>query len=433
MQIRVYEGSLCPWGCILRAPFLTHGKRVAMKRATALLWMVATLFLVTGCSMALSGNDDVGKKDVAKEDVGKHDTGKKDVENKDFGNEHIVVARQKVSLATEALWKTATAARYIITYLEIQSGSPEILRWMGELAVAYPQTFRLEYDAGEAVKPLTQSERIKYGYPELIRQERQANERMNRLRSILHTYGYPSTEFGILWDRMEKQALEEKTALDDKEQFKKTVMIRDGPLDPVATFSTGGFLAKQGQLLIVAHDNFLRAYIHKKTGRRRYYVHNIIRYRSSDWSFYSFVNYEAPDGPKLKQLIVIDRDAHCSEARNLGCTFVEHVGFDVDEEMLRLIAKEYQPGARLAWNYKLIPKIGEEYRDGILHAEVAGFLERVDDYAWRSLTMLQRGSWTIPEQESPREETAEEDVEYLCEQYQICPYKPKVHPGGWFW
>lgn len=433
MQIRVYEGSLCPWGCILRAPFLTHGKRVAMKRATALLWMVATLFLVTGCSMALSGNDDVGKKDVAKEDVGKHDTGKKDVENKDFGNEHIVVARQKVSLATEALWKTATAARYIITYLEIQSGSPEILRWMGELAVAYPQTFRLEYDAGEAVKPLTQSERIKYGYPELIRQERQANERMNRLRSILHTYGYPSTEFGILWDRMEKQALEEKTALDDKEQFKKTVMIRDGPLDPVATFSTGGFLAKQGQLLIVAHDNFLRAYIHKKTGRRRYYVHNIIRYRSSEWSFYSFVNYEAPDGPKLKQLIVIDRDAHCSEARNLGCTFVEHVGFDVDEEMLRLIAKEYQPGARLAWNYKLIPKIGEEYRDGILHAEVAGFLERVDDYAWRSLTMLQRGSWTIPEQESPREETAEEDVEYLCEQYQICPYKPKVHPGGWFW
>lgn len=433
MHIRGYEGSLCPWGCALRAPFLTHGKRVAMKRATALLWMVSTVFLVCGCSMALSGNDDVGKKDIAKEDIGKHDTGKKDVENKDFGNEHIVVARQKVSLATEALWKTATAARYIITYLEIQSGSPEILRWMGELAVAYPQTFRLEYDAGEAVKPLTQSERIKYGYPELIRQERQANERMNRLRSILHTYGYPSTEFGILWDRMEKQALEEKTALDDKEQFKKTVMIRDGPLDPVATFSTGGFLAKQGQLLIVAHDNFLRAYIHKKTGRRRYYVHNIIRYRSSDWSFYSFVNYEASDGPKLKQLIVIDRDAHCSEARNLGCTFVEHVGFDVDEEMLRLIAKEYQPGARLAWNYKLIPKIGEEYRDGILHAEVAGFLERVDDYAWRSLTMLQRGSWTIPEQESPREETAEEDVEYLCEQYRICPYKPKVHPGGWLW
>ncbi len=404
-----------------------------MKRATALLWMISTLLLVCSCSMALSGNEGVGNENVGNMDVGSKDAGNEDAGSKDAGNEDVVVARQKVSLATEAFWKTATAARYIITYLEIQSGSPEILRWMGELAVAYPQTFRLEYDAGEAVKPLTQSERIKYGYPELIRQERQANERMNRLRSILHAYGYPSTEFGILWDRMEKRALEEKTALDDKEQFKKTVMIRDDPLDTVATFSTGGFLAKHGQLLIVPHDNFLRAYIHKKTGRRSYYVHNIIRYRSSDWSFYSFVNYEAPDGPKVKQLIVIDRDAHCSEARNLGCTFVEHVGFDVDEEMLRLIAKEYQPGARLAWNYKLIPKIGEEYRDGILHSEVAGFLERVDDYAWRSLTMLQRGRWTIPEQESPREETAEEDVEYLCEQYQICPHKPKVHPGGWLW
>ncbi len=404
-----------------------------MKRVTALLWMISTLLLVCSCSMALSGNEGVGNENVGNMDVGSKDAGNEDAGSKDAGNEDVVVARQKVSLATEAFWKTATAARYIITYLEIQSGSPEILRWMGELAVAYPQTFRLEYDAGEAVKPLTQSERIKYGYPELIRQERQANERMNRLRSILHAYGYPSTEFGILWDRMEKRALEEKTALDDKEQFKKTVMIRDDPLDTVATFSTGGFLAKHGQLLIVPHDNFLRAYIHKKTGRRSYYVHNIIRYRSSDWSFYSFVNYEAPDGPKVKQLIVIDRDAHCSEARNLGCTFVEHVGFDVDEEMLRLIAKEYQPGARLAWNYKLIPKIGEEYRDGILHSEVAGFLERVDDYAWRSLTMLQRGRWTIPEQESPKEETAEEDVEYLCEQYQICPHKPKVHPGGWLW
>lgn len=399
-----------------------------MKRATALLWMVSTLFLVSSCSMALSGNKDVGNKDVGKKEVGN-----KDVEKQGTGDEPIVVARQKVSLATEAFWKTATAARYIITYLEIQSGSPEILRWMGELAVVYPQTFRLEHDASEAVKPLTQSERIKYGYPELIKQERQANERMNRLRSMLHAYGYPSSEFGILWDRMEKTALEEKTALDDKEQFKKTVMIKDSSLDTVATFSTGGFLAKQGQLLIVAHDNFLRAYIHKKTGRRSYYVHNIIRYRSSDWSFYSFVNYEAPDGPKLKQLIVIDRDAHCSEARNLGCTFVEHVGFDVDEEMLRMVANEYQPGARLAWNYKLIPKIGEEYRDGILHAEVAGFLERVDDYAWRSLTMLQRGSWMIPEQESPGDGTAKEDVKYLCEQYQICPHEPTVHPGGWLW
>ncbi|MFQ5853328.1 MAG: hypothetical protein ACE5JU_22440 [Candidatus Binatia bacterium] len=404
-----------------------------MKRATALLWTIAAVFLVCGCSMALSGNDEVGKQDVAKQDVGKKDTGKQNAANKDLGNEHIVVARQQVSRATEAFWKTATAARYVITYLEIQTGSPEILKWMGELAVAYPQTFRLEYDAGQAVKPLTQSERIAYGYPELLRQERRANEKMNRLRSMLQSYGYPSTEFGILWDRMEKRALEEKTALDDKEQFKKTVMIKDGASNSVTTFSTGGFLARQGQLLIVSHDNFLRAFFDKKTGKRSYYVHNIIRYRSSDWSFYSFVNYDAPDGSKLKRLIVIDRDAYCSEARKLGCTFVEHVGFDVDEALLTFIANEYQPGARLTWNYKLIPKNGEEYRDGILHAEVAGFLERVDDYAWRSLTMLQRGGWAIPAQQSPREEAVDKDAQYLCAQYQMCPYKPKIHPGGWLW
>ncbi|MFQ5989897.1 MAG: hypothetical protein ACE5K9_08280 [Candidatus Methylomirabilales bacterium] len=404
-----------------------------MKRATTLVWTVATVFLVCSCSMARSGNEDVGDKDVGNATVANTGVENTAVANNNLGNGHIVIARQKMNLATEAFWKTATAARYIITYLEIQSGSPEILKWMGELAVVYPQTFRLGFDANEVVKPLTESERVKYGYPELVRQERRANEKMNKLRSMLHAYGYPSTEFGILWDRMEKKALEEKTALDDKEQFKKTVVITDGPRDAVATFSTGAFLAKKGQVLIISHDNFLQGFIHKKTGKRSYYVHNIIRYRGSDWSFYSVVHYEAPDGPKAKQVMVIDRDAHCSDARNVGCILVEHVGFHVDEELLRFVAEKYEPGARLVWNYKLLPQNGEDYKDGILHAEVAGFLERMDDYAWRSLTMLQRGAWTGPEGKPSKEEATEDDVKYLCEQYQMCPHKPRVHPGGWLW
>lgn len=400
-----------------------------MKRATVLLWMVAAVFLVCGCSMIRSINEAVGNKNVGNTSVANEA-----VANKDIGNEHIVLARQKVSLATQAFWKTATAARYIITYLEVQPSSPEILKWMEQLAVAYPQTIRLAYDAAEAVKPLQESERIKYGHAEFIRQERRTNEKMNQLRSMLDTYGFPSPEFGILWDRMEKRALEERTILGNKEQFAKSVMIKDSPQDTLAIFSGGdGFKARKGHLLIVSDGNFLRAFIDKKTGRRSYYVHNIIRYRSFEWSLYSSVNYESPDGPMAQQVTVVDRDAYCFEARKLGCTFVEHVAFEVDEELVMFIADQYQPGDTNAWKYKLIPENGEPYRDGMLHAEVAGFLERMTDYVWRELTMLQRGRWAIPEQRPPKDEAAERNAEYLCEQYQMCPHKPRVHPGGWLW
>ena len=166
-----------------------------------------------------------------------------------------------------------------------------------------------------------------------------------------------------------------------KEHFRSTAAVKDDSLDTVATITTvNGFQEKRGLLGIVWDDNFLRAFIDKKTGRTTIQLYQIIYYQGSGWNFYQTVNFETPAGPQSKPVTVIKRDVDCTGSRYSGCTYVEHVGFDVDEDLLRTIAGSYQPGQRDGWKFKFVAKSGREYNDGMLPAEVAGFLEAIDSY-----------------------------------------------------
>jgi len=63
-----------------------------------------------------------------------------------------------------------------------------------------------------------------------------------------------------------------------------------------------------------------------------------------------------------------------------ACTYVEHIAFDVDESLLRTIAATTSPGMRVAWRFKFTAKSGVEYNAGMLPAEIAGLLDKVDEY-----------------------------------------------------
>ena len=143
-------------------------------------------------------------------------------------------------------------------------------------------------------------------------------------------------------------------------------------------------LSELAEIIIVWDDNFLRAFVDKKTGETRYQVYNVIYYKSSSWRFYYQANYETPNGPKTCQLTIISHDVDCTGSKYGGCTYNEHVAFLVEEELLRTIAEKYktswQPGIKAAWRYKLKAKAGSDYQDGILPAEIVGLLERVDEY-----------------------------------------------------
>lgn len=127
-------------------------------------------------------------------------------------------------------------------------------------------------------------------------------------------------------------------------------------------------------------DNFLRAFVDEKSGRTTIQLYQVIYYQGSGWNFYQTVNFETASGPESRPVTIIKRDVDCSGSRYSGCTYVEHVGFDVDEKLLRIIAERYQPGQRAGWKFKFSAKSGKEYNDGMLPAEVAGFLETLDAY-----------------------------------------------------
>lgn len=166
-----------------------------------------------------------------------------------------------------------------------------------------------------------------------------------------------------------------------KEHFKSTATIKDDSLDTTATITTvNGLQEKRGLLGIVWDDNFLRAFIDKKTGRTTIQLYQVIYYQGSGWNFFQTVNYETPSGPESRPVTIISRDVDCSGSRYGGCTYTEHIGFDIDEKLLRTIAAGYQPGQRVGWKFKFNAKSGKDYNDGMLPAEVAGFLEAIDAY-----------------------------------------------------
>jgi hypothetical protein len=160
--------------------------------------------------------------------------------------------------------------------------------------------------------------------------------------------------------------------------FQQRITLKDDGLDTVARLSSeNGFQEKRGLLKFQSYDNFLRAFVDKKTGRTEFQIYQWITY-GGDWRFYDTVNFETPAGPDSKQLTVIDRDVTgCSQ---YGCSFAEHVGFEVDERLLRQIAARANSPTEPIWRFKFGSKSGQEWQDGMSAAEVAGFLAAVDSY-----------------------------------------------------
>jgi hypothetical protein len=156
--------------------------------------------------------------------------------------------------------------------------------------------------------------------------------------------------------------------------------IKDDPLDVKATMTTEPcWHDKQGLLGLVWTDGFLRAFIDKKTGKVEFQVYEYITYSGPGWHFYESVNYATPSGPVQAPVTVIDQ--HVIDCGGPGgCTYSETVGFDMDEQMLRVIAATYSPGAPNAWLYKFNSKSGIEFKDGLMPSEVAGGLAAVDAY-----------------------------------------------------
>ncbi len=162
--------------------------------------------------------------------------------------------------------------------------------------------------------------------------------------------------------------------------FKTTAALNDSPLDEFARISTEyGYHEKRGLLKINApEDSFLRAFINKKTGAVTYQVYATISY-GGEWRHFNYVHYEVPNSsPASAELTKIDEQVGgCSQ---YGCTLEEDFGFDVSEDLLRLIAKSAGQTPLKYWTFRFDAHDGSQWNDQISANEIEGLFEAVADY-----------------------------------------------------
>ncbi len=185
-----------------------------------------------------------------------------------------------------------------------------------------------------------------------------------------------------------RQAAKKEILKLDTQHFKDTVVITDVSSGTVAEFSTLNGYRPEKFIGVGWLDSFLKGYFNKKTGKRYYQVYQFISYQGRGWRLYHRVDYETPAGKTSKPLTRYHRELlNCASSR--GCTYEEHVVFDIEERLLRKIA-ELAPASQEKVNsqvkipvflYQLSSNSGPKRKYWLLPAEAAGLLARMDEYA----------------------------------------------------
>jgi len=170
------------------------------------------------------------------------------------------------------------------------------------------------------------------------------------------------------------------------QHFKDTVIIKQVSSGDVTKFSTLRGYRHEKYLGIGWLDSFLIGYLNNQTGKRYYQVYQFISYQGRGWKLYNLVDYETSEGTKSKPLIRYHRELkNCSSSR--GCTYEEHVVFDVEEALMRQIA-ELAPetqgkinarGKIAAFLYQLSSREGHKIEYWLLPAEVVALMEVMDE------------------------------------------------------
>lgn len=154
------------------------------------------------------------------------------------------------------------------------------------------------------------------------------------------------------------------------------ITIANDRLDTSITLSSEPFyLKKDGLLRVVNADQFMRAWIDKKTGKATFQVYIWARY-GNNWQNFNRATYTTSDGPVDAEVVNISSDVEGCSA--YGCTLREDFGFSVPEDVVRYAAEGAAAGTGERWEYRIYSKSGPPQTTGLLKTEIAGLLRRVD-------------------------------------------------------
>jgi len=173
----------------------------------------------------------------------------------------------------------------------------------------------------------------------------------------------------------------------DVQHFKDTTTVKQVSSGNVKEFSTLNGYRPEKYMGVPWLDSFLIGYLDNQTGKRSYQIYQFISYQGRSWRLYDRVAYRTPDGTTSKPLTRLHRELlDCGSSR--GCTYEEHVVFDIDKDLMKTIAdiapetqgKTDGSGKITAFLYQLYPEKGHPIKYWLLPEEAAGLLEKMDEY-----------------------------------------------------
>jgi hypothetical protein len=161
--------------------------------------------------------------------------------------------------------------------------------------------------------------------------------------------------------------------------LERLMTVTADTMDPSITVTSLGVtqIKAKGWLVSSTTENeFLRAWINRKTGAVDAQIYQRTSYGGEGWSFYNRATYMAPDGLKEAEVVKIGSDVNCSR---YGCTHYEDIGITIDFATLEDLAAKYNPSAPVtSLRYRLFAQSGEKIDDSIPLDEVAAFVNVVN-------------------------------------------------------
>ncbi|MBC2667339.1 hypothetical protein H7F51_17610 [Novosphingobium flavum] len=150
------------------------------------------------------------------------------------------------------------------------------------------------------------------------------------------------------------------------------VAVEGDDLEPVVVLTTARAWSSKGKFTDrVRSDNFLRAFIGKKTGEARFQLYQQVTY-SFQYRNFRQVVFATSQGPRSAPVTELSHEVVTCAAGL--CVYKDTLGFDLPESVVREIAAGYQPGASPLWRFRFKAQNGFDWEDRIAPAEAAGLL-----------------------------------------------------------
>ena len=125
-------------------------------------------------------------------------------------------------------------------------------------------------------------------------------------------------------------------------------------------------------------EHSFRAYVDGKSNQTRYELREAISYVAPQPKRFATVQLDTPAGAKLVTATSTGNEQDCAQYRSgTICTQIEHLTVDLNEDLLRAVARAGQAGA--SWRMEFHDAQGNKYVVQTPPGEVKGLLDAVED------------------------------------------------------